>query len=876
MSNHLQFEHEMLVANAGSGKTYALTTRIIRLLLAGVAMDEIAALTFTRKSAGEFLDELLMRLAEAASNPEKLRALAKATDAPGLSAADCCRALKHIIDHFGRLGLSTIDSFFARIARQFPLESGLPEEFAIADSASLASARERALARSFAIGSVGDRGLAEMIEQCRQISRKNGERNVFGILLDQIDTLHQRYLETPPGCTWGDTAAIWQGRTPPFHDAPDLSEAIDAFERVARATNPDLSEEALAYLDENLDALRQLEPGQAWSQGIKKFAEQKLSSEPKSGQLQLTRKKTGWLELTPKVRTARKALADALFADVLRQFLERAQGLHRFVQQYESVYSELVRGAGLISFADITTLLAERAADDDTIDALDWRTQVAYRIDQRFDHWLLDEFQDTSRVQWTILKTFIDEVLMDGAAQRSFFYVGDTKQAIYGWRGGDAELFREIFEYYDNIQEAAPLTDSWRSTEPVIEMVNTVFGAMDAIAQELKLPSSTVARWEAGWNRHTVAEPIREGIGYAAWHPVPESDEDDTPPQHAEVRRIIEEVDPIGRRIECAVLLRQNKDAAELAAYLQSAGIPVAIEGKSNPCTDNPLGSAVLSALRAAAHPADSLAAAIAQGLPCAAAWGLDDLEGFRTKTLQSIAEHGYAHTLQSWIDLAFGQKPEARSQKLDHKTPTSHSPLSTLHSQSELFLLSRGETLLATAEHFDASNRAGDGIDAFIASVEAAEVQEAEATQAIRIMTVHQSKGLGFEMVIVSGLDKTAHSRTADELVLGPDRKYPRWGMLLPRKDIAEADPVLREQAERLDAEAKTNELCGAYVALTRAKRALYVVSDELKEKSRATHFGRHLQLSLDDGWAQGDAEWYLSAYPALGKSSSTSTSSS
>jgi ATP-dependent exoDNAse (exonuclease V) beta subunit len=81
---------------------------------------------------------------------------------------------------------------------------------------------------------------------------------------------------------------------------------------------------------------------------------------------------------------------------------------------------------------------------------------------------------------------------------------------------------------------------------------------------------------------------------------------------------------------------------------------------------------------------------------------------------------------------------------------------------------------------------------------------------------------------------------------------------MLLPRKDIVEADPVLSHQAESLNAESKTNELCSAYVALTRAKRALYVISDELAEKSKATHFGRHLQLSLGEGWSQGDAEWF------------------
>ena len=851
----------MLVANAGSGKTFALTTRIIRLLLAGVSMDRIAALTFTRKSAGEFLDELLVRLAEAASDRKNLAALAEACDTPELSAADCCKLLRHIIDHFGRLGLSTIDSFFARIARQFPLESGLPEEFAIADSASLASAREHALAQSFALGVEGDQGLTAMIEQCHQISRKLGERNVFGMLLDQIDTLHQRYLETPEGYTWGDPAAIWNKYALPFQTAAEMGAAVDGFGHEVRLSNPDLSAEALANLEAGLEAIRQLEPGQAWSRDIQKFVEQKLSSEPKNNHIRLASKKAdGWVELTPRLRSSRKILADTLFADALQQILDRAKGLYAFVQQYESVYAKLVRSAGLISFADITTLLAERAADVDQSDALDWRSQVAYRIDQNFDHWLLDEFQDTSRVQWSILRTFIDEVLMDDDAQRSLFYVGDTKQAIYGWRGGDADLFREIFDYYENIQEATALTDSWRSTEPVIEMVNSVFGSMDTIADALKLPEATLARWEAGWNKHEVAAAIRGGSGYAAFYAVSDAPEEDVPPQHAEVRRIIEEVDPLARGIECAVLVRQNKDASALAAYLQASGIAVALEGKSNPCTDNPFGSAVLAALRTVAHPSDSLSAAIARGLPCASAWGLEDLDNFRKQTLQSIAEAGYAKTLQDWIELAGFNKNTKVTSSASSAAAKGATNITTSEKShaDESFLQSRAEAVLAAAEKFDTANTRSEGIDAFIAAVESAEVQEGEATEAIRIMTIHQAKGLGFDMVIVSGLDKTAHSRIADELVLGPDGKDPHWGMLLPRKDIAEADPVLRQQTERLNAESRTNELCSAYVALTRAKRALYVISDELSERSKATHFGRHLQLSLEEGWTQGDAEWF------------------
>lgn len=822
----------MLVANAGSGKTYELTTRIIRLLLAGVHIDRIAALTFTRKSAGEFLDELLLRIAQAAEDPAELEKLRTSTAQAGLTAADCCGMLEHIVAHFGRLGLSTIDSFFARIARQFPLESGLPEEFAIADNASLAGARERALAACFARATEGDEALQAMIEQCRQISRRHGERNVFGMLLDQIETLHQRYLETPEGRSWGDAGAIWpQGF--PFAQAPSIEAAVEAFAEAAAAATPELSAEAQDQLDTQLDAIRQLEPGQAWSEAIQNFVFSKLIRQPKTPWLRLTAKKTGWLELTPEVQATRKALADALFADSLKQCLARSQGLYQFVRQYESVYAELIRSAGLISFADITGLLAERADDADTLDALDWRTQVAYRIDQQFDHWLLDEFQDTSRTQWTILRAFIDEVLMDDAARRSFFYVGDTKQAIYGWRGGDAELFREIFEHYrPAIEEAAPLTDSWRSTAPVIDMVNRVFGDVAAHAEALKLPEASVRKWQLAWNRHSVAEPIRDRVGYAAWHAVSPEPDDDSPPQYLEVLRILREVDPLSRGIECAVLTRQNKQVAELAARLQAEGIAVAVEGKANPCTDNLLGSAVLAALRAAAHPADTLSAGIARGLPCAEAWGLDDPDHFRRQTLQSIAEAGYAKTLQFWIERCA--------------------------LEDEAFLQSRSEALLAAAEDFDA-RRQDEGIDGFIAYVQSLEIQEAEASRAIRLMTVHQAKGLGFDMVIACGLDGRGAGHTADQLVLGPDNPKPEWGLLMPRKEIAGREPVLAGQAERLAAESKTNELCGAYVALTRAKQALYLCSDALKPTSKASHFGMQLKCTLEEDFRSGNPDWFL-----------------
>src|SRR5690606_12687583 len=101
--------------------------------------------------------------------------------------------------------------------------------------------------------------------------------------------------------------------------------------------------------------------------------------------------------------------------------------------------------AGWLVFSDLPVLLMRGLSGERTgLGAQD----LIYRLDGRTDHWLIDEFQDTSRIQWKVLSAFIDEILQDSSGQRTFFCVGDVKQSIYGWRDGDARLFDEIRERY--------------------------------------------------------------------------------------------------------------------------------------------------------------------------------------------------------------------------------------------------------------------------------------------------------------------------------------------------------------------------------------------------------------------------------------------
>src|SRR3954465_10083146 len=107
--------HIMILASAGPGKTYALTNRFVELLARGAPPERIVALTFTRKAAGEFFDEILNKLARAARDASYAQKLAKHLEIPSLLPKDFLRMLRTVVDAMHRLRLGTLDGFFAKI-----------------------------------------------------------------------------------------------------------------------------------------------------------------------------------------------------------------------------------------------------------------------------------------------------------------------------------------------------------------------------------------------------------------------------------------------------------------------------------------------------------------------------------------------------------------------------------------------------------------------------------------------------------------------------------------------------------------------------------------------------------------------------------------
>src|SRR4051812_12618868 len=177
--------HKMILASAGSGKTYALTNRFVRLLALGAKPERVVALTFTRKAAGEFFDEILNKLAGAAVDAAKASQLAVDIELPELGPPQFLGLLRAVVDVMHRLRLGTFDGFFARIARNFAIELGLTGEFEILQEHTSRRERGRVLRRMFQrAGGLTD-AQREFIEAFKRATFGADEKQL-GARLDQF------------------------------------------------------------------------------------------------------------------------------------------------------------------------------------------------------------------------------------------------------------------------------------------------------------------------------------------------------------------------------------------------------------------------------------------------------------------------------------------------------------------------------------------------------------------------------------------------------------------------------------------------------------------------------------------------------------------
>jgi ATP-dependent exoDNAse (exonuclease V) beta subunit len=175
---------ELVLASAGSGKTYHLSSRILGLLAMGVPPGEVLATTFTRKAAGEILERVLVRLAEGASDPAKAGELGRDAHPCLTQPEECQRLLGRLLTNLHHMNVGTLDAFFVRVARSFFLELGLPPRWTIADEPTQDQIRTEAV-----LATLAEADRAQLVELLRMLNRDAADRQVHAALLEKVDSL---------------------------------------------------------------------------------------------------------------------------------------------------------------------------------------------------------------------------------------------------------------------------------------------------------------------------------------------------------------------------------------------------------------------------------------------------------------------------------------------------------------------------------------------------------------------------------------------------------------------------------------------------------------------------------------------------------------
>ena len=241
--------HEMILASAGSGKTWRLAVRWIQLLRLGTPPERVVALTFSRKAAGEFLNRIVEMLCAAAGDHS---AAAKTAPLPGMdpmTPEEAEQLLQGLIAAFGRLQLGTLDSFFALLLRSHPWEFGLSEEPGVIEEHEVTETVADVLDN--AIGdSRGSRREAFRIAVSRLLHGRP-ERSVSDTLQQAVESARSLWQLCPDAARWGNASSIWSEMPADPGITPEA-----AAEAVSEATAQTLeSRDRIAYFREKLDAI---------------------------------------------------------------------------------------------------------------------------------------------------------------------------------------------------------------------------------------------------------------------------------------------------------------------------------------------------------------------------------------------------------------------------------------------------------------------------------------------------------------------------------------------------------------------------------------------------------------------------------------------
>ncbi|MCG3693347.1 RecB-like helicase [Aliarcobacter butzleri] len=414
-----------LKASAGSGKTFALTVRYICLLLLGAKPNEILTLTFTNKAANEMSERIYKTLLTLGDDEAYLNAIENEVN---LSKEEILGKKNILIKQFSNANLSifTIDKFVNKILREFCGYIGISDDFEIKNDdieklsyEFLKSLNEKDFETLIDLSFYEKKKFNSIFELFKTILEKNEDIEVINIDASLIELQKENILK----------------------------EAFKIKESILSCTNASNSAKNAVDFETFEDLF-----GRTWleKENFEDYSYFKKCANESN--------KNDFFKLKEELSIYYKIRAGFSLNKIFEVYLK-----------FRDFKFEFNKNKNYLEFNDISNLVYDLLSTKIDKDFL------YFRLDSNYSHILIDEFQDTSLLQYKILEPLIDEILSGDVTKfKTFFYVGDTKQSIYRFRGGK----RELFDYVANtnkILEVEVLNTNYRSCENVINFVNELF-----------------------------------------------------------------------------------------------------------------------------------------------------------------------------------------------------------------------------------------------------------------------------------------------------------------------------------------------------------------------------------------------------------------
>lgn len=782
-----EFPHLRILASAGSGKTYSLTTRYMSLFAQNRPAHTILASTFTRAAAGHIRDDVLRTLALAALNSEKRKEFNERLQCKELSEQDVIKLLRKLTQSLHSLQIRTLDSFFGSVVRSFSLELGVPLASDIVDEHRIAKFRAEAIRLM-----LDERNPQDLVDLLRAITKEKSDRSVMNAINIVVKNLYDIFCQADHKA-W-ECVPVLKGKL----SQVQLIEAINELE------NFDVPETPKSIFNTWIKDI-----AKARNQDWDNFFKTGLASKIVCGNTTYSR-----VEIEPDLIDAYQPIinhAKAVLIGRLRRYTIATRDL---LILFEKHFKDLKEQQRAMTYSDVTTAMREA-------DMQGMMPDICFRLDANLHNLLLDEFQDTSIEQWHALKPIVLEIVSHTTDEKTFFCVGDIKQSIYGWRGAAPEVLKnlpDILKGWDNRSAIVDKTleKSYRSSQVVIDVVNKVFESITtsaALAEDM----DAAEKWAEGFKTHDTDKKELEGFAQLRFAPRADRSlgEDQTTIRLQHAADIIADIHNKHPHLSIGVLTRSNKSIGRLRFELGPGNHDLPTGGRGHgTLTDSPAINAILDVIRLADHPDDTIAAFNIAHSPLKNIINLKDYKA--PKLRQTIAatlrkrllDKGYAQTIGKWM--------------------------SQIASSCDARELERMEQLIHLAQQFDERSTLRP-ID-FVDLVETLDVKEVRPAP-IEVMTVHQSKGLEFDVVVLADLENALTGGKTGELVIqrdgatGPITHICRYVNKETLALVPELNPLFARERFRTVCES----LSFLYVAITRARNAIHIIVDPPKKTEKS-----------------------------------------